>query len=174
MRKSRTFCPDAVAPLEERVVAASHLHAALHVASVVPAVPVVTTRSLNQVVQGAYNSFSSFLNDYQKVIRTIRVDATGNPSDADLNRFYHFLDVRTQKFSNQLTALSGKVPYGRVNLAPAFQDRVAGLADTLASVSTVQEARHPGPATLDAFRGVKSDLQAYVSDSVQSGLFRVR
>ena len=174
MRKPRSFRPDAVAALEERVVAASHLHAQLHAAQFAPAIPVVTTRALNNVVQSAQNSFTSFLNDYQRVVRSVRVDATGTPNDADIGRFFAFLDARTTKLSNQLTALSGKVPYGRQYLAPSFQDRISTLYDTLSSVGSIDEALRPGAATAEAFRGVKSDLSSYVIAGVQSGGFRVR
>lgn len=136
-KTKRAFVPSGLDRLEDRVVLSTMspiepvAFAEVSAARSFQALPILTTRTFNQVVRQVDKAFT-------------RAASGGN----------------IERLASELSAASSRIPYGRAELLPFWLDRVDSVSDR-ASLGA-------------AYQGVRADLNEYVRDGVDSGLFAFR
>jgi hypothetical protein len=144
MRQSQAFRPAGPDRLETREV---------------PSAVVFTGLEYKHLIRDIDLQFKHFAADYGYAIHRVPLAPGGTPSPAAVSQFFTFVNNRSQELSNQLYDMAHhRVPFGQQGLGQQFQAEVATMDSSLTSVTTVQEALHPGSTIDTARRAVLSDL----------------
>ena len=157
MRKSRAFLPTGLDRLEKREV---------------PAV-VFPGLQYKHLYRDINIDFKEFAASYGYAIHSVPLNH-GNPSPAAVQGFFNFVDRRSQLLSNQLYDMAHhRVPFGQQGLGQSFRAEVATMASNLTSVTTIQEALHPGSTIDTARRATLSDLGNFLVAEQKAGNIRI-
>ncbi|WP_435010139.1 hypothetical protein P12x_001368 [Tundrisphaera lichenicola] len=193
--KSRKFQPVGVDALEERMVMTAFQMPFTLVtpppSQVNPKFLILTKHTETQISYAITDAFNHFSSEYAKQLQ--RYNHLSVKPGADQTQLLGQFEIRINRalnrLSSELLGVSGKVPFGRVNLYPIYQNRIlgsTGVTDTTSLINypSLQERLAPlygtdpkGVAAKEAIQAtqtfVRSDIKNYINQGVTFGYFKL-